>query len=48
MSVLSRYLANPTVKYSIAAKEVLRYLRGTSDKPLTFNFRPKAKTVSVA
>jgi len=44
MSVLSRHLANPTVKHSGAAKEVLRYLRGTSDKPLTFKFGPKAKT----
>jgi len=44
MSVLSRHLANPTVKHSGAAKEVLRYLRGTSDKSLTFKFRPKAKT----
>jgi len=46
MSVLLRHLANPIVKHSRAAKEVLRYLRRTSNKPLIFNCRPKAKTTA--
>jgi hypothetical protein len=34
--VLSRYLSNPTQSHLLAAKRVLRYLRGTADLALTY------------
>jgi hypothetical protein len=47
VSKLARYMAKPTMASLLAAKRVLRYLKGTTDLGLTFNVKNGLRTATI-